>query len=55
MPKGEETMQQDKEKRPCSNPHPCSCPSKGCSRHGRCCDCVAYHKKDGSLPMCLRG
>lgn len=41
--------------KPCSNTHPCECPEETCPRHGTCCDCVAYHKKRGSLPMCLRG
>jgi hypothetical protein len=37
----------------CDNKQPCSCTSK-CVRHGKCCDCVAYHKSVGSLPVCLR-
>ena len=32
----------------------CSCPAKDCPRHGICCECVEYHREDGSLPMCLR-
>ncbi len=31
----------------------CTCP-KQCSRHGRCCACVAHHRKHGKLPHCLR-
>lgn len=38
----------------CSNQHPCSCPDTYCERHGKCCDCVAYHQKAGNLPICLR-
>lgn len=51
--KGDSGME-NKEAKPCSNTHPCSCPDKGCANHGKCCDCVAYHKRDGSLPMCMR-
>lgn len=37
----------------CSNTHECSCPHS-CARHAKCCDCVAYHKAAGDLPVCLR-
>lgn len=43
------------EKKPCSNKNECTCPSTGCARHGRCCDCVKYHQQRGDLPMCMRG
>lgn len=32
----------------------CPCPHKDCDRHGVCCECIAYHGSDGSVPMCLR-
>ena len=32
----------------------CSCPEKNCERNGACCKCVAYHRRCGDLPMCLR-
>ena len=32
----------------------CSCPYKDCERNGACCQCVAYHRDCGDLPMCLR-
>ncbi len=38
----------------CSNIHPCSCPNTACAHHGKCCDCIANHKKGGSLPLCMR-
>ena len=38
----------------CSNTHAGSCPNTGCAHHGKCCDCVANHKKGGSLPLCMR-
>ena len=31
----------------------CTCP-KECPRHGKCCACVAHHRKIGKLPHCLR-
>lgn len=43
------------EKRPCSNTHPCLCPNTGCPRHGRCCDCVAFHRDEkGNVPNCFK-
>jgi hypothetical protein len=32
----------------------CNCPEKQCSRNGACCQCVAYHRKAGDLPYCLK-
>jgi hypothetical protein len=32
----------------------CACPSDDCPRHGVCCECVAFHKAKGQLPVCLR-
>ncbi len=31
----------------------CPCP-KDCPRHGKCCACVAHHRKGHKLPACLR-
>jgi len=31
----------------------CMCTYGGCSRHGVCCDCIAYHRANGELPACL--
>ena len=36
------------------NKERCTCPYTTCSRHGICCECVAYHKKEGGLPDCLK-
>jgi len=36
------------------NEKKCTCPHNDCPRHAVCCECVAYHRGDGSLPMCLR-
>ncbi|HET6487084.1 MAG TPA: DUF6485 family protein [Spirochaetia bacterium] len=35
------------------NARRCTCTYPGCSRHGICCDCVAYHRGAGELPGCL--
>ncbi len=42
------------EKKECANTQPCPCDSAGCPRHGKCCECVAYHRAQGNLPVCLR-
>jgi len=31
----------------------CNCSWPGCSRHGMCCDCLAYHVKSRELPACV--
>ena len=36
----------------CSNTHPCAC-TYPCSRHGKCCECVAYHRAHGEIPGCF--
>lgn len=39
----------------CLNTHPCSCPNTGCPRHGKCCDCVAFHRDEqNNTPNCFR-
>lgn len=30
----------------------CNCTYPGCQRHGVCCECLAYHRKNGELPVC---
>ncbi len=32
----------------------CTCSCSGCTRHGACCQCIAYHRQNGDLPSCLR-
>ena len=29
----------------------CNC-TYSCSRKGKCCECVAYHRSSGELPAC---
>jgi len=36
------------------NKKKCACPYSDCPRNGICCECVAYHRDSGDLPMCLR-
>lgn len=31
----------------------CTCTYDSCSRKGRCCLCVAYHRDHGELPGCF--
>ena len=37
----------------CANQRECPCTYPGCTRHGRCCECIAYHRKMGEAPGCL--
>lgn len=34
------------------NERRCNCTYPGCPRHGRCCECLAYHLKSNELPAC---
>ncbi len=29
----------------------CNC-TYPCSKKGRCCECIAYHRRNGELPAC---
>lgn len=31
----------------------CTCTYEPCSRKGKCCECIQYHRKLGELPGCL--
>jgi hypothetical protein len=31
----------------------CNCSYEPCSRKGRCCDCLAYHRRSRELPACF--
>lgn len=35
------------------NKNVCTCTYEPCSRKGACCECIAYHKKNGEVPGCL--
>jgi hypothetical protein len=36
-----------------SNLAKCNCTYEPCSRKGKCCECIAYHKKLDELPACF--
>ena len=35
-----------------SNCEKCTCSAAGCSRHGKCCECLHYHLSMKQLPAC---
>jgi len=35
-----------------NNPH-CNCTYEPCSRKGKCCDCLHYHREHDELPACF--
>ena len=48
---GEMIMEQLK----CLNTKPCTCKNTSCPRHGRCCECVAFHRDEKKgYPNCIR-
>lgn len=36
-----------------ANVEKCTCTYEPCSRKGKCCECVAYHRRSGELPGCF--
>lgn len=36
----------------CDNTIECTC-TYPCSRQGKCCECVAYHRRMGEVPGCF--
>ncbi|MCY6371142.1 hypothetical protein [Clostridium ganghwense] len=32
----------------------CSCTNTNCERHGKCCQCINFHREKGSLVYCMR-
>ena len=36
----------------CQNTRKCVCTYPGCPRHGKCCECLAYHLESEELPAC---
>lgn len=39
--------------KPCTGVEDCPCKSD-CSRHGKCCECIAHHKEGSSLVACMK-
>lgn len=37
----------------CNNTIKCTCTYVSCSRRGKCCECVAYHRSHGEVPGCF--
>ncbi len=37
----------------CDNSVKCTCTYTSCSHHGKCCECVTYHRRLGEAPGCL--
>jgi hypothetical protein len=31
----------------------CSCTYPTCEKHGKCCECVAFHRERGEIPGCF--
>jgi len=31
----------------------CTCTYTSCYRHGKCCECVLFHRKSGEVPGCF--
>jgi hypothetical protein len=31
----------------------CTCSYPGCPRKGKCCECVAYHRRNNEIPGCF--
>ena len=31
----------------------CTCTYGACNKKGLCCQCIAYHRKNGEIPGCL--
>jgi hypothetical protein len=31
----------------------CNCTYEPCSKKGKCCECIAYHRRAGELPACF--
>jgi hypothetical protein len=36
-----------------NNKQKCTCTYEPCSRKGKCCECVVYHREHGELPGCF--
>ncbi|MBN2465408.1 hypothetical protein JXD38_07270 [candidate division WOR-3 bacterium] len=35
-----------------ANRQTCPCTYEPCSRKGKCCECIAYHRANDELPAC---
>lgn len=32
----------------------CPCPNTACERHGRCCECVNFHRSRNGIVYCMQ-
>lgn len=37
----------------CNKTINCTCTYVSCSRHSKCCECVAYHRRKGEVAGCF--
>ncbi|MGI6279244.1 MAG: DUF6485 family protein [Acutalibacteraceae bacterium] len=37
----------------CNNTIKCTCTYSSCAHHGKCCECVAFHRGSGEVPGCF--
>lgn len=37
----------------CESKTKCTCTYVSCSRHGKCCACVDYHRRNQEIPGCF--
>ncbi|HAF60202.1 MAG: DUF6485 family protein [Anaerovoracaceae bacterium] len=37
----------------CDNTIDCTCTYASCPRHGKCCECVLYHRRSREVPACF--
>lgn len=38
----------------CNTNENCSCPNTSCERHGKCCQCINFHRENGTLVCCMK-
>lgn len=36
------------------NEEKCTCANTACERHGKCCECINFHRDKENLVACLR-
>jgi hypothetical protein len=36
-----------------ANREKCTCTYEGCTRKGKCCECISFHRQAGEIPGCL--
>jgi len=36
------------------NEQNCTCPKNACPRHGKCCQCINFHREQENIVYCMR-